>query len=175
MNRLREKGYIIQSITCDGRRGLLKDFLDTPTQLCQFHQVAAVIRMLTRKPKSEAGKELKIIVKTLKNSTKNEFYHCLHQWYLKYKNFLEERSEYADENGRKPFKHRKLRGAYRSLKRNEDYLFTFEKYSELKIEKTTNKIEGLFSELKRKLSVHNGLTKKHKIMFIKDFLNKKSW
>ncbi|MXP18418.1 transposase, partial [Glaesserella parasuis] len=26
-----------------------------------------------------------------------------------------------------------------------------------------------------KLSVHNGLTKKHKIMFIKDFLNKKSW
>ncbi|MWQ17569.1 transposase, partial [Glaesserella parasuis] len=25
------------------------------------------------------------------------------------------------------------------------------------------------------LSVHNGLTKKHKIMFIKDFLNKKSW
>ncbi|MDO9699516.1 transposase, partial [Glaesserella parasuis] len=26
-----------------------------------------------------------------------------------------------------------------------------------------------------KLSVHSGLTKKHKIMFIKDFLNKKSW
>ncbi|MWQ45362.1 transposase, partial [Glaesserella parasuis] len=25
------------------------------------------------------------------------------------------------------------------------------------------------------LSVHSGLTKKHKIMFIKDFLNKKSW
>ncbi|MWP84421.1 transposase, partial [Glaesserella parasuis] len=25
------------------------------------------------------------------------------------------------------------------------------------------------------LSLHNGLTKKHKIMFIKDFLNKKSW
>ncbi|MWQ00246.1 transposase, partial [Glaesserella parasuis] len=26
----------------------------------------------------------------------------------------------------------------------------------------------------QKLSVHSGLTKKHKIMFIKDFLNKKS-
>ncbi|KDD81493.1 transposase, partial [Glaesserella parasuis ST4-2] len=25
LNRLREKGYIIQSITCDGRRGLMKD------------------------------------------------------------------------------------------------------------------------------------------------------
>ncbi|VTU08294.1 Uncharacterised protein [Actinobacillus indolicus] len=25
LNRLREKGYIIQSITCDGRSGLMKD------------------------------------------------------------------------------------------------------------------------------------------------------
>ncbi|XLP61975.1 transposase [Gallibacterium anatis] len=40
MNRLREKGYIIQSITCDGRRGLLKDLFNTPTQMCQFHLVA---------------------------------------------------------------------------------------------------------------------------------------
>ncbi|MWQ74221.1 1,4-dihydroxy-6-naphthoate synthase, partial [Glaesserella parasuis] len=29
-NSLRMKGYNIQSITCDGRRGLLKDLLDTP-------------------------------------------------------------------------------------------------------------------------------------------------
>ncbi|MWQ17160.1 transposase, partial [Glaesserella parasuis] len=28
---------------------------------------------------------------------------------------------------------------------------------------------GLFKELKQKLSVHSGLTKKRKIMFIKDF------
>ncbi|MEJ9412572.1 hypothetical protein P9116_05780, partial [Gallibacterium anatis] len=38
-----------------------------------------------------------------------------------------------------------------------------------------DQLEGLFKELKQKLSIHNGLTKKHKIMFIKDFLNKKSW
>ncbi|MDG6283391.1 transposase, partial [Glaesserella parasuis] len=35
-----------------------------------------------------------------------------------------------------------------------------EKHSELNIEKTTNRLEGLFSELKRKLHNHNGLTKK---------------
>ncbi|MCT8757333.1 hypothetical protein KZ463_08885, partial [Glaesserella parasuis] len=44
-------------------------------------------------------------------------------------------------------------------------------YAHLNIEKTTNRLEGLFKELKQKLSIHNGLTKKHKIMFIKDFLN----
>ncbi|MDG6459390.1 transposase, partial [Glaesserella parasuis] len=41
-------------------------------------------------------------------------------------------------------------------------------------EKTTNRSEGLFSELKRKLNNHNGLTKNRQILFIQDFLNKKS-
>lgn len=74
LNQLREKGYIIQSITCDGRKGLLKDLFDIPTQMCQFHMVAIVMRVLRKKHKSEAGKALKHIVKTLKNSAKNEFY-----------------------------------------------------------------------------------------------------
>ncbi|EER47422.1 hypothetical protein AM305_07862, partial [Actinobacillus minor NM305] len=43
-NSLRMKGYKIQSITCDGRRGLLKDLLNTPTQMCHFHMVAIVMR-----------------------------------------------------------------------------------------------------------------------------------
>ncbi|EFX92250.1 hypothetical protein HMPREF0027_0679, partial [Actinobacillus ureae ATCC 25976] len=47
-------------------------------------------------------------------------------------------------------------------------------YSPLNIEKTTNRIEGLFKELKDKLRPHSGLTRKHKILFIQDFLNKKS-
>ncbi|MDO9852050.1 transposase, partial [Glaesserella parasuis] len=33
-NSLRMKDYKIQLITCDGRRGILKDLLDTPTQMC---------------------------------------------------------------------------------------------------------------------------------------------
>ncbi|KOE53812.1 transposase [Aggregatibacter actinomycetemcomitans serotype b str. S23A] len=56
-----------------------------------------------------------------------------------------------------------------------NYLFTFEQYADLNIEKTTNRLEGLFKELKQKLTVHNGLTRRSKIVFIKDFLNRKSW
>ncbi|WP_249856171.1 transposase [Aggregatibacter actinomycetemcomitans] len=33
-NRLREKGYVIQLITCDGRRGVLKDLFNIPIQMC---------------------------------------------------------------------------------------------------------------------------------------------
>ncbi|WP_423972320.1 hypothetical protein [Glaesserella parasuis] len=54
-----------------------------------------------------------------------------------------------------------------------DYLFTYEKHGDLNIEKTTNRLENLFGQLKEKLSHHTGLMKKHNIMFIKDFLNKK--
>lgn len=169
INRLREKGFMIQSITCDGRRELLKDIFDTPTQMCQFHLVAMVIRKLTRNPKSVAGKELKALVKTLKNSHKNEFYVRLHHWFLRHKAYLEERSEIPDSKGKYPYKHRKLLGTYASIKRYMDYLFTFEKYPELQIEKTTNRLEGLFKELKQKLSVHNGLNRRNKIMFIRIF------
>lgn len=63
LNRLREKGYIIQSITCNGRLGLLNDLFDTPTQMCQFHMVAIVMRALRKRHQSQAGSALKNIVK----------------------------------------------------------------------------------------------------------------
>ena len=78
LNRLREKGYIIQSITCDGRRGLMKELFNTPVQMCQFHMVAIVMRKLRKKHQSQAGKELKIIAKSLVKSSKNDFYRRLY-------------------------------------------------------------------------------------------------
>ncbi|MDO9759441.1 hypothetical protein Q7539_11620, partial [Glaesserella parasuis] len=84
--------------------------------------VAIVMRKLRKKHQSQAGKELKIIVKTLKESHKNEFYLRLHQWYLKHKAFLDERSEYPNEKGYFPYKHRNVRGAYASLKYYMKYL-----------------------------------------------------
>ena len=55
---LKAKGIAIQSIVCDGRRGLPQMFanMDIPVQLCQFHQVKPISRYLTRNPKTEAGK-----------------------------------------------------------------------------------------------------------------------
>jgi len=55
---LKAKGIEIQSIICDGRKGIPQTFPDIPVQLCHFHQVQTVRRYLTRNPKTEAGKEL---------------------------------------------------------------------------------------------------------------------
>ncbi|MDG6788157.1 transposase, partial [Glaesserella parasuis] len=74
--------------TCDGRRGLMKDLFNTPVQMCQFHMVAIVIRKLRKKHQSQAGKELKIIAKTLTQSSKNEFYRRLHSWFIKHQDFF---------------------------------------------------------------------------------------
>ena len=88
LNRLREKGYIIQSITCDGRRGLMKELFNTPVQMCQFHMVSIVMRKLRKKHQSQAGKELKIIAKSLVKSSKNDFYRRLYCWFIKHVDFL---------------------------------------------------------------------------------------
>ncbi|ACL33294.1 conserved hypothetical protein [Glaesserella parasuis SH0165] len=101
-NSLRMKGYNIQSITCDGRQGILKDLLNTPTQMCHFHMVAIVMRALRKKHQSIAGKELKTIALTLKQSSKKDVYLRLHHWHLKYKAFLEERSDKPNEKGYYP-------------------------------------------------------------------------
>ena len=46
-----------------------------------------------------AGKELKILVKTLKESGKNDFYRRLHYRHLKHQDYLNERSEKCNERG----------------------------------------------------------------------------
>ena len=43
LNRLREKSYIIQLITYDSRRGLMKDLFNAPIQMRQFHMVVIVM------------------------------------------------------------------------------------------------------------------------------------
>ena len=70
LNELREKGVEIQSIVCDGRKGLLQMFPEIPAQLCQFHQVKTVSRYLTRNPKTAAGKALWRLTLTLKGAHK---------------------------------------------------------------------------------------------------------
>ena len=78
-----------------------------------------------------------------------------------------------EENGRSHYTHKQLRSAYLSLKRNLDYLFTFETYPGLGIHNTTNLLDRKFADLKRKLGCHHGMRKVNKIRFIKDYFSVK--
>lgn len=169
IEELKTRGFTIIAIVCDGRRGLLQLFRNMHLQMCQFHQVAIIRRYITKNPKLPASIELKEIVELLKQTDKESFEGALNDWSCKWKPFLNERST-NPETGKSHYTHKRLRSAYRSLKTNLKWLFTWYDNIELNIPNTTNALEGHFADLKNKLRNHNGLSRERKIKFINEFL-----
>jgi hypothetical protein len=166
---LRNKGFSIIAIVCDGRKGLIQSFPDIPVQMCQFHQSAIIRRYLTKKPKLQAAKELIEVVDLMKQTDKESFIGSLGQWLKRWESFLNERT--INPFTKKSFyTHKRLRSAYRSLKNNMVWLFTWYDYPNLNIPNTTNAIDGHFADLKNKLRNHNGLSIQRKKKFIDGFL-----
>jgi hypothetical protein len=168
IEEITRRGLKIQAIICDGRKGLLQLFEGIPIQMCNFHQVAIIRRYLTKKPKMQASKELWEHVLLLSKTDKESFEGGLIEWYNKWENFLNERN--LDAKGKNRYIHKKLRSAYRSLKTNLPWLFTWYDNMNLKIPNTTNAIDGHFADLKNKLRNHNGLSMERKKKFIDEFL-----
>jgi len=168
VEELLSKGFEVVAIVCDGRRGLFNSFGDIPVQMCQFHQIAIVRRYLTKRPKLEASRDLMEIVSIMKCTDKESFVGGLEQWHKKWSAFLNERTVNKETN-KSHYTHKKLRSAYNSLKRNLPWLFTWYDYYDLSIPNTTNAIDGHFSDLKKKLRCHNGMSKSHKMRFIDEF------
>ena len=167
IKEITRRGINIRAIVCDGRKGLLQLISGTPIQMCNFHQVAIVRRYLTKRPKMQSSKELWEHVLLLKQTDKESFEGGLNDWYTKWKSFLDERK--VDEKGKKRYVHKKLRSAYRSIKTNLPWLFTWYDNLDLKIPNTTNAIDGHFADLKNKLRSHNGLSLARKKKFIDEF------
>jgi len=169
INELKSRGFKILAIVCDGRRGLINSFKEVPVQMCQFHQAAIIRRYITKNPKMPASIELKEIVSLMKSTDKESFTGILNEWHTKWKSFLEERTT-NEITGKSHYTHKRLRSAYRSLKTNLPWLFTWYDNIKLNIPNTTNEIEGNFSDLKNKLRNHNGLSIDRKKKFIDGFL-----
>lgn len=169
ISELESSGFQIIAIVCDGRKGLIQLFKDIPVQMCQFHQSAIIRRYLTKKPKLQAAQELMEVVELMKQTDKASFEGSLLLWFEKWEDFLNERTTNPISN-KSFYTHKRLRSAYRSLKNNLPWLFTWYDYFELNIPNTTNAIDGHFADLKNKLRNHNGLSKARKKKFIDEFL-----
>ena len=101
--------------------------------------------------------------------TKKVLKGALANWHTKWETFLNERTKDA-ATGKSRYTHRRLRSAYRSLKTNLPWLFTWYDNPTLNIPNTTNAIDGHFADLKNKLRNHNGLSLQRKKKFIDEFL-----
>ena len=168
---LQSSAWNIAGIVCDGRRGIFNAFGSIPIQMCQYHQMAIITRYITRNPLLEAGKDLYQIIQKLANLHESDFVYYLNEWHHNWNEFLLEKSVHP-ETGKWHYTHQRIRSAFRSLKTNLPYLFTYQNYPELKMPNTTNGLEGVFSNLKTKLRVHAGLKRNRKIKVIDQYLAK---
>ncbi len=138
--------------------------------MCHFHQKKIMQRYITMKPKLEASKDLKKIVSRLTQTTEKNFTQKLDDWHETYKNFLDEKSV-SSTTGKLHYTHPRIRAAYRSLQTNLPYLFTYKNHKKLKIQNTTNALEGgVFSHMKNMISLHRGLSKSMKLNLVDYYL-----
>lgn len=168
---LEERGWTFIAAVIDGRRGLANVFKDIPVQMCHFHQLQTVTKYLTRRPKTEAGQELRSLALTLTRTNEEEFSQKLIAWEKKYHTFYTEKT-YVTGTNHWYYTHKNVRSAYMSLKRNLPCLFTYQKYPELNIPNTTNTIDGYFASLKKKVAAHHGLRRDRRYKVISELLRR---
>ncbi len=154
---LDQQSFEFKSFTIDGRKGVIQllktRYPDVPIQLCQFHQAQIIRRYTTNNPKLPCAIELKALMRFLTEVDEHVFKSLFETLYELHEDFLKERNEQGQ------FKHRRLRSAFRSLKTNLPYLFTYKKFPELNIPNTTNSCDGSFAHWKQKVKIHRGLRK----------------
>ena len=138
--------------------------------MCHFHQRSIIRRYITQNPKLQASKDLKKIMSKLTQTNEINFTKKLDLWYQKYGVFINEKTINIETN-KTYYTHQKLRSAYRSLRTNLPYLFTYKNYPNLDIHNTTNSLDGgVFSPMKMLMKIHRGSTKSLRLKMVDDYL-----
>lgn len=165
---LERSGITILGFVVDGFWGFFVRYGNKYSiQMCQKHMKDIVRRYITNKPKLQASKELKEILKPLINLSEATFNNQFDNWLVKWREFLKEKT-YNEENHKWVYTHDKLRKAVGSLIRYRHYLFTYEKNNW--IPNTNNSIEGFNSSLKSFIGLHRGLRGDRKAKLIHEYL-----
>jgi len=171
ITELQSKGWRILCLVADGKNLSLGEKLDIPIQLCHFHQLAIIKRYLTLNPKLLASQQLKQIAELLPKTTEEKFALLLDAWYFRWSDFLKEKTIVS---GSKDwfYTHKRTRSAYRSLRANVPYLFTYQRLKKLGVNcpNTNNSLEGTFAHLKDKVRLHRGLKLNRKLKLINQIL-----
>lgn len=166
---LEKREYVLIAVVLDGRTGIPSVFKDIPVQICQFHQWKIVRKYLTLRPKLDSHKALLSIAGQIAKCTENEMRAMLEQFAAMYREDLDEHV-ICPCCSKKKYVHRKLRSAYRSLTTNLPFLYTYQKYPDLKIPNTTNSVDGTWSALKMHVNAHRGLRFDRRFKMIRAYL-----
>ena len=167
VDSIKERGYSIYGLIIDGKQSLFKTFSAYHIQMCQFHMKQIVRRYLTLNPKMLASRELRDLVGRLHKTCEADFKKEYQDWKVRWKDTINHKSLHKD--GKMHYTHQRLRAAINSLNFYLPYLFTFQREDCQGMPNTNNKIEGTFTDLKKNLNNHSGLTMENRKRFISGF------
>ncbi len=163
--RLKELGLDPLYITMDGERSVIRAIKElwpqANIQRCLYHIQREGMRWLRTYPKTQAGKDLRCLLRTLcqidSDEGKDTFIASYVQWLDKYKNFVLSlpRGQVAFKDLRKT-----MTLIYNALPDMFYYL------DDPNIPKTTNTLESFYSRLKADYRKHRGLAEKHKVSYL---------
>jgi transposase-like protein len=179
LENLLSLGIIIESVTCDGLTNILRSVRNsspqTLIQRCLAHIQREVLLWLTKHPQSEAGAELRVIVRKLHliNNREQWGYWVVEmvKWYDKHKDFVNTKT-YKEDTQRYWFTHKSVRKSFIHIKKALPDMFHY--LDNPNIPKTTNGLESFFGHLKQNISLHRGLSKEHYKNYVKWYLFFKS-
>ena len=164
---IEERGYRIDGIIIDGLQSLFAQFSAYKIQMCQFHMKQIVNRYLTLNPRLLASRALIDIMKNLTSMQKEDFIEEYNRWKETWKETLNKRSQL--KNGKTRYRHRRLRSAVHSIDFYLPYLFTYQEKGCEGMPNTNNKLEGTFTDLKKNLNNHSGMSGENRKRFICGF------
>ena len=165
---IESRGCSVKGIVIDGMRSLFSEFSRYPVQMCHFHMISIIRRYLTKKPRLKAARELKRIVFSVTDKDKDTFEKEYAMWKAEYSSTINRRSV-SKQTGGSHYTHKKLRTAMHSVDFYLPYLFTFQREDCKGMPNTNNKLEGTFTDLKKNLNLHSGLSVENRKRFICGF------
>jgi hypothetical protein len=166
IEELKGLGVKPKAITTDGNRSVIKAFLEVwdkvVIQRCLVHIQRQGLSWLRESPKTQAAKELKEIVKfcgAMKTKEDKKYFLTKYaNWHKRHYKFVHTMPRFSI--------------AFKDLKRTMNLIDSASKdmfhfANDKKIAPTNNLLEGFFSWLKRKYVLHNGLSSKHQVSYLK--------
>lgn len=152
-------------VVCDGRKGLLKQinalWPGVAIQRCHFHIAKLARRHLTMHPKTEAGREIKMLLHALPREqtlrAARAWRKAYENWEKRHEQFLSERTHYHDGlRARWWYTHRNLRGVRSLVRGSLPHLFMYLRFRGAP--NTTNHVEGgINAAIAEALRLHRGL------------------
>ena len=167
VSSIEARGFLVRGIVIDGMQSLFGEFSSHKIQMCQFHMQQIIRRYLSRHPRLVAARELKEMIDGITRKKREEFEVEYSRWKDRRADTLNRRTTL--KSGKKQFTHKRLRSAMHSVDFYLPFLFTYQLPECAGMPNTNNKIEGTFTDLKKNLNNHSGMSLENRKRFISGF------